>query len=136
MARNAHIRPSHIEAIQNLIRVWDQGSLTWDALCEAAEPILGYKPSRSGLSSHDALLKAFQAKKKGLKVSPPENRPMPGSLAAAAHRLAAQSAEIAELKQTIIELKEQFERWQYNATLRRMTLAQLNEPLPHIDRRL
>ena len=135
MARNAHIKPTHVDAILAVIRAWDDGSISWNAVCKAAEPILGYEPTRSGLSSHDALLKAFQARKKGLKVAPPEKTPMPGSLAAAAHRIAAKDAEIAEMRLTITAFKEQFERWQYNATLRRMTLAQLNEPLPNIDRK-
>ena len=134
MARNAHIRADHIAAIQNLIRAWDEEKISWEAVCRAAEPILGYVPSRSGLSTHVGLLEAFQARKLGLKVRPPEGRPMPGSLASAARQLAAKNAEIAELKRTVSKLEEQFERWQYNARLRRVTLEQLDEPLPHIDR--
>ncbi|RTL33431.1 MAG: hypothetical protein EKK53_28225 [Burkholderiales bacterium] len=134
MARNAHIQPAHVEAIQRLIRSWGEEKISWDAVCKAAGPILGYKPSRSGLSSHDALLKAFQAQKKGLRVRPPAHRALPGSLASAAQRLAAKDAEIAELRHTISKFEEQFERWQYNARLRRVTLAQLDEPMPHIDR--
>lgn len=59
---------------------------------------------------------------------------MPGSLASAARQLAAKNAEIAELNRTVSKLEEKFERWQYNARLRRVTLEQLDEPLPHIDR--
>lgn len=136
MARNAHIRADHIAAIQKLIRAWDEEKITWEAVCRAAESILGYVPSRSGLSTHARLLETFQARKLGLKVSPPESLPMPGSLASAARQLAAKNAEIAELNRTISKLEEQFERWQYNARLRRVTLEQLDEPLPHIDRTL
>ena len=134
MARNAHIKPAHITAIQQLIRAWGDEKLSWDAVCEAAEPILGYKPSRSGLSSHTGLLEAFQARKQGLKARPPSARPLPSSLASAARQLAAKDAEIAELRRTITKFEEKFERWQYNARLRRVTLEQLDEPLPHIDR--
>jgi hypothetical protein len=134
MARNAHIRQEHVEAIKNIIFTWDKEKMDWNAVCAAAEPILGYRPSRSGLSSHDELLKSFQSRKLGLKARPPQNRPLPGSLAAAAHQLAAKDAEINALKKTINGLMEQFERWEYNAYLRRVTLEQLNEPLPHIDR--
>lgn len=133
MARNAHIKPAHITAIQQVIRSWGEEKLSWEAVCEAAEPILGYKPSRSGLSSHAGLLEAFQARKQGLKLRPTP-RPLPGSLASAARQLAAKDAEIVELRRTITKFEEQFERWQYNARLRRVTLEQLDEPLPHIDR--
>lgn len=134
MARNAHIKPAHITAIQHLIRSWGEEKLSWEAVCEAAEPILNYKPSRSGLSSHAGVLEAFQARKQGLRSQPTKTRPLPGSLASAARQLAAKDAEIAELRRTIIKFEERFERWQYNARLRRVTLEQLDEPLPHIDR--
>jgi hypothetical protein len=134
MARNAHIKPAHVTAIQQLIRAWGEEKLSWEAVCEAAKPILGYKPSRSGLSSHADLLNAFQARKQGLKVQPAPTRPLPSSLAAAARQLAAKDAEIAELNRKLAAFKQKFERWQYNARLRRVTLEQLDEPLPVIDR--
>ena len=134
MARNSHIRPDHVAGILNIIRAWDDEKLTWEAVCAASEPVLGYVPSRSGLSAHPSLLEAFQARKQGLKSSPPASRPMPSSLASAARQLASKNAEIAELRRTIGKLEETFERWQYNARLRRVTLEQLDEPLPHIDR--
>jgi hypothetical protein len=134
MARNAHIKPAHVTGIQLLIRSWGEEKLSWEAVCEAAEPILGYKPSRSGLSSHAGLLEAFQARKQGLQSRPTTTRPLPGSLASAARQLAAKDAEIVELQRTITKFEEQFERWQYNARLGRVTLEQLDEPLPRIDR--
>lgn len=134
MARNAHIKPEHIAAIQLIIRSWDKEKISWEAVCEAAQSTLGYKPSRSGLSSHAGLLDAFQARKKGLKLRPATARPLPSSLAAAANQLATKNSEIAELRRTIARFEERFERWQYNARLHRVTLEQLDEPLPHIDR--
>lgn len=134
MARNAHIKPEHITAIQILIRSWEDEKISWETVCEASKPILGYRPSRSGLSSHAGLLEAFQVHKKGLKSRPPSTRPRPSSLASAAHQIAVKNAEIAELRQTISRFEERFERWQYNARLRRVTLEQLDEPLPHIDK--
>ena len=134
MSRKPHIKDVHIAAIQSLIRSWNDEKITWESVCAAAEPVLGYKPSRSGLNSHPRLIEAFQARKAGLKVRPPENRSMPGSLASAARQLATKDAEIAELTSTINKLEEQFERWQYNARLRRVTLEHLDEPLPHLER--
>lgn len=131
MARNAHIRPCHVEAIEKLIHVWDRETLTWDALCDASMPILGYRPSRSGLSAH--VLKAFQARKKGLKVRAPENRPMPGSLAAAARAIALRDAEIATLKRQNTELTNKFRRWLYNAHRYGVTPDKLDQPLAEMD---
>ena len=135
MARNAHIRPDHIEAIVNVIHAWDRDKLTWADLCAACGPILGYCPSRSGLSSHGQIAKAFQARKAGLRLQPAEKLPMPGSLAAARRQLGSRDAEIAALKRERDELLERFSRWQYNAWLRRITVEMLDEALPAISRK-
>lgn len=134
MSRNPNIKAEHIAAILNLIRSWTDEKITWTAVCEAAKPVLGFEPSRSGLNSHPRLLEAFQARKAGLKVRPPEKGSMPGSLASAGRQIATKDAEIAELNSAINKLEERLVRWQYNALLRRVTPEQLDEPLPRIDR--
>lgn len=133
MARNKHIRQADIDAIVAVIRGWDEEVISWNALCERSEPVLGYLPSRSGLSAHKDIQYAFQARKAGLKVTPPPKTALPSSLAAAAMRLAAKDVEIAELKRKNSLLQEQFTVWLYNAR-GKMTIEQLNEPLPVIDR--
>jgi hypothetical protein len=133
MAKNTYIRQEHIEAICRLIHGWDKPKINWEAVCAEATNVLGYQPSRSGLSSHDAIVKAFQARKLGLKVRPPDDVPKPSSLAQAAHVIAARDAEIAALKLENDELHEKFARWQYNAHLHRVTIDMLEEPLPEPD---
>ncbi|MEO8023565.1 hypothetical protein [Polaromonas sp.] len=133
MSRNKHIRPDDVDAIVNIIRGWSEEKISWNLVCEQSKLILGYRPGRQGLSAHKAILMAFQARKTGLKQGPPPNVALPSSLAAAAHRLNAKDAEIRELKTRLAQLNQQFVVWLYN-TRGRLTMEQLNRPLPLIDR--
>ncbi|WP_249605167.1 hypothetical protein [Chromobacterium sp. IRSSSOUMB001] len=135
MARNRHIRPDQVEAILNAIHTWDSGSITWDGVCKVAKPILGYHPSRSGLSAHADIQAAFSARKKNLAQRPAGKVPSPGSLADAARMIAARDAEISALKQLVTEYREKFDRWRYNAMLANVTIERLDAPLPPIERR-
>jgi hypothetical protein len=133
MARNKHIRPNDVQAMVNIIRGWSEEKISWESVCEQSAAILGYRPGRQGLSAHSAIQEAFQARKAGLKVAPPPKAALPSSLAAAAHRLAAKDAEIQELKWRLNQLNQQFAVWLYNSR-GKLTLDQLNQPLPEIDR--
>lgn len=135
MARNKHIKPDQVESIVNAIHTWDQGSINWDSVCQIAKPILGYVPSRSGLSSHTDIQAAFSSRKKNLAQRPATKMPLPGSLADASRMLAARDAEILALKQLVNEYREKFDRWRYNAMLINVTIDRLDAPLPQIERR-
>ncbi len=135
MARNKHIRPADVQGIVSIIRNWSDEKMTWDAVCDESELILGYRPGRQGLSAHAAVQEAFSARKSGLKGDPPPRTALPSSLAAAAHRLASKDAEIREVKLLNEKLNEQFAIWLYSATVvGKLTLDQLNLPPPVIDR--
>jgi hypothetical protein len=133
VAKNAYIRPQHVEAICHLIYGWGKPNIDWEAVCDAAQSVLGYRPSRSGLSSKAAIQRAFRARKQGLKIKPPLDTPKPNSLVQAAHVIAARNVEIAALKLTNRKLLEQFARWEYNAYLHRVTIEMLDVPLPVPD---
>lgn len=133
MARNKHIRQADVRAIVAVIHGWNEEVISWRLLCEQSEPVLGYLPSRSGLSAHKDIQKAFQARKAGLKDTPPPKIALPSSLAAAAMRLAAKDAKITELERENALLNQQLTVWLYNARTK-MTVEQLNKPLPAIDR--
>lgn len=135
MARNSHIKPEQVEAIVNAIHTWDRGAIGWEAVCKVAKPILGYLPSRSGLSSHADIQAAFTARKKNLSQRPAGKMPSPGSLADASRMLAARDAEISSLKLLVSEYREKFDRWRYNAMLVNVTIDRLDAPLPHIERK-
>jgi hypothetical protein len=133
MAKNSYIRAEHIEAICQLIHGWDEPKIDWESVCDAAKCVLGYRPSRSGLSSKVRIQQAFRARKQGLRIKPPDDTPKPNSLAQAAHVIAARDTEIAALDLTNRNLVEQFARWQYNAYLHRVTIEMLDVPLPVTD---
>ncbi len=135
MARNKHIQPEQVDAIVNAIHTWDGVKLTWDDICSIAKPVLGYTPSRSGLSAHEQIQAAFSARKKNMREKPPGRVPSPGSLANASRVIAARDNEVITLKQQITAYREKFDRWRYNAMLLNITIEKLDKPLPSISRK-
>lgn len=135
MSRNPHIRPEHVELIVNAIRTWTGDSITWDNVRDLAKPILGRRPSRSGVSAHASIKLAYDAKSDGLEVQPGERIPAPSSLATAGRLLAVRDAEIAELKQQVDAFREKFDRWRYNASLMNIKIDKLDAALPKISRK-
>ncbi len=134
MAGNKHIKPSEVQAIVTVIRGWSKEKFSWAEVCEACTPILGYKPSRQGLFGHQAIADAFDARKKRRRIAPSDTTPKPSSLAVAAKRIEQIKAENSELIAQNDRFRELFHVWQYNAYKRGVTEAELNKPLPTIDR--
>ena len=128
-----HLNRQDIEAIVNLIRGWNEPKITWAAICDEVEPLVGKRPTRQSLSAHEAITAAYQAKKDTLKRKLPA-KPRPASLNAAASRIANLEAELAELKEQNRMYKQMFVLWQYNAYKHGMTESKLNAPMPKIDR--
>lgn len=98
MALAKHLDNRDINAIVNLIRGWKEPKLSWSAICEAAEPLVGKLPSRQSLNAHEAIVTAYQTKKEALKGRGPKN-PRPASLNIAAARIVNLESEIEELKE-------------------------------------
>ncbi len=128
-----HLNTRDVEAIVSLIHGWSESKLTWDAICEAAEPLVGKKPTRQSLNAHKAIATAYKVTKKGLKDSGPKN-PRPSSLKSAADRIAKLERERDQIKEENRMYKQQFVVWQYNAYKHGLKECQLNAPLPQIDR--
>ena len=128
-----HLNRQDIEAIVNLIRGWNEPKITWAAICDEVEPLVGKRPTRQSLSAHEAITAAYQAKKDTLKGKLPA-KPRPASLNAAASRIANLEAELAELKEQNRQYKQMFVLWQYNAYKLGMTEENLNAAMPKIDR--
>lgn len=128
-----HLNRQDIEAIVNLIRGWDEPKITWAAICDELEPLVGKRPTRQSLSAHEAITDAYQSKKDSIKGKAPV-KPRPASLNAAASRIANLEAEVAELKEQNRKYKQMFVVWQYNAYKRGMTDESLNAAMPKIDR--
>lgn len=128
-----HLNRQDIEAIVNLIRGWNEPKITWAAICDEVEPLVGKRPTRQSLSAHEAITDAYQSKKDSIKGKAPV-KPRPASLNAAASRIANLEAEVAELKEQNRKYKQMFVVWQYNAYKRGMTDESLNAAMPKIDR--
>lgn len=128
-----HLDNRDINAIVNLIRGWQEPKLSWSAICEAAEPLVGKLPSRQSLNAHEAIVTAYQTKKEALKGRGPKN-PRPASLNIAAARIVKLENEIEELKEENRMYKQQFVIWQYNAYKHGIKEHQLNAQLTKIDR--
>lgn len=128
-----HLDKRDIKAIVSLIRGWHEHKLTWPAIIDAAEPLVGKRPTRQSLSANEAIAQAYRVKKSILKGKAPA-KPRPASLKAAAARIANLEAELAELKEENRQFKQKFTIWQYNAYKHGMKENQLNQAMPQIDR--
>ena len=130
MAR--HLTRRDIEVLVNIIDVWE-GKLSWDALCDAAEPLIGGRPTRQTLSSHDQVKTAFSHKKEQQKTGFVAGK-RPASLSIAEQRIKRLENENDRLRAESSRLLEQFIRWQYNAYKHGLSKDKLDAPLPNIER--
>lgn len=128
-----HLNSRDVGAIVNLIHDWSGAKLTWDAICEAAEPLVGKKPTRQSLAAHEAIATAYKVTKKGIRETGPKN-PRPSSIEVGAARIAKLERERDQLKEENRAYKQMFKLWQYNAYKYGLKEHQLNEPRPTIDR--
>ena len=128
-----HFDRRDIQAIVNLIRGWQEEKLTWSAICDASEPLVGKRPTRQSLNTHEAIMTAYQVKKDTLRGRGPI-KSRPASMSIAAARIAKLESENDELKEVNRRYKQQFVIWQYNAYKYGVKEFQLNEALPKIDR--
>jgi hypothetical protein len=128
-----HLTKHDIQAILNIILGFNEEKLTWEYVCDAAEKVVGKKPTRQSLYSNKAIREAYVARKKGLKVKEP-TKPKPSSLKIAADRISRLENEVEILKRKNDALLEQFVIWQYNVYKHGLKDHQLNQPLPRIDR--
>ncbi|WP_040267272.1 hypothetical protein [Pseudomonas rhodesiae] len=127
-----HLTSKDIKIVVNLIDAWE-GKLGWDALCDAAAPLIGGRTTRQTLSSHDHVKAAFghkkQEQKKGFVASK-----RPASLSIAEQRIRRLESENARLKAENGHLLERFLKWQYNAYKHGVRKENLDAPLPAIER--
>jgi hypothetical protein len=128
-----HLTDGDVKNIANLIRDWSDGKLTWNNLRKKCQEVFGVGATRQTLFAHKRIRDAFATRKKHIKRGGIRT-PVPSSLSFAARRIAIQEALIEELKEKNDRLLEQFVRWQYNAYKYGVSIEELNEGLPRIDR--
>jgi hypothetical protein len=133
-----HLTDQLIGKIVELLDHWE-GPLSWPLLCEAVEKTFGQKYSRQTLSKYLLISDAFSVRKQAMR----ENKgidPIYQSkqMQDAAKTIEEQKRKIERLEKQINSLLEKFLRWSYNATHATrfpLTEADLDRPLPPIDRR-
>lgn len=127
-----HLTQKDISIIINLIDS-AQDRLTWDGLCDSAEPLIGTRPTRQTLNAHERVKTAFLLKKEQLKAGFQVSK-RPPSLAIAEQRITRLESENDRPKRENERLLQRFATWQYNAYTHGMTPAKLDAPLPVFDR--
>lgn len=128
-----HLSKRNIETIVNHILGWGDEKLTWEAVVEEIEPLIGFKTTRQTLYKKKDIRVAFKSRKSGIRQKG-TGKPKPSNLNVAADRIARLKSENKMLSLKNAELLEQFVRWQYNAYKYGLTEKKLNEPMPEIDR--
>ena len=133
--RSRNLSPEDVEQIVGLLDGWG-GSLTWKGLIESVERRLYFRYTRQALHAHQRIQDAFKlckerlargTRKRGEKHVSQEMRLL-------LERLARRDAEVERLKAENLRLMEQFVIWLYNAQIRGVGQAELNRPLPRVDR--
>ncbi|MCR4537210.1 hypothetical protein NUV89_02235 [Pseudomonas sp. 18.1.10] len=127
-----HLSPKDLDMIVGLIDGWE-GKLAWEALCDAIEPLLGSRPTRQTLNSHEKIKSAFTHQKARLKSGFVSTK-RPASLSIAEQRIRRLEAENHRLERENERLLERFMRWQYNAHKFNVSADKLDAPLPFVDR--
>ncbi|WP_322615037.1 hypothetical protein [Pseudomonas sp. BIC9C] len=127
-----HLSPKDLDMIVGLVDGWE-GKLSWEALCDAIEPLIGSRPTRQTLNSHEKIKSAFTHKKARLKSGFVSTK-RPASLSIAEQRIRRLEAENHRLERENERLLERFMRWQYNAHKFNVSADKLDAPLPFVDR--
>ncbi|MDC6491357.1 hypothetical protein EIG75_12595 [Pseudomonas syringae] len=127
-----HLSPKDLDLIVSLIDGWE-GKFAWEALCDAIEPLIGTRPTRQTLNSHEKIKSAFTHHKGRLKSGFVSTK-RPASLSIAEQRIRRLEAENNRLERENARLLERFMRWQYNAHKFNVSEDKLDAPLPFVDR--
>ena len=127
-----HLSARDIDLVVGLIDVWE-GKLSWDALGDAVEPLIGTRPARQTLALQEKIRSAFDHQKERLKSGYVKLKP-PASLRIAEQRIRRLEAENNRLEHENARLLERFMRWQYNAHKFNVSAEKLDAPLPFVDR--
>ena len=127
-----YLSPKDLDMIVGLIDGWE-GKLAWEALCDAIEPLIGSRPTRQTLNSHEKIKSAFTHQKARLKSGFVSTK-RPASLSIAEQRIRRLEAENHRLERENERLLERFMRWQYNAHKFNVSADKLDAPLPFVDR--
>jgi hypothetical protein len=127
-----HLTSSDVEAVVGIIDAWRGETLTWEAICEAAEGPVGKRPSRQSLFHNERVKAAYTARKNRLREAPRD--PLPANLKMASQRIRRLEAENASLKESYAAVLALNKQLSYNGYKYGLSKQQMTAPLPKIDR--
>lgn len=127
-----------LKRIAEMIREWPiKDKLTWEAICDASEVIVSYRPTRQALANKPLLVNAYKTRKAEIKAKQDalSGVARPKSIPAAMEQILKLRQENERLKKELGLMAETAQRFIHNASLHGLTRAQLMKPLPDIDRK-
>lgn len=131
--RRVPIKGIHIEAISSAIEA-SETAPSWQDVVAMGERAFGHRWTRQALERHDTIKKAYLAKQLTPETTLSES-PKDPAVDLLEQRIASQAAELKRLRATINELNDLFVRYQYNAHARGISPAELEAPLPTVEKR-
>lgn len=130
MPSNPKITSQQEATIIEVINRWPRNrTLSWEALCNAVEAVIGYIPTRQALAKRVELSAAFNARKDWLASNKAVVNPLPNSRQVAGKRIAELEYKLEQLQIRITRLLELNDRYLINARHYGMTDGQLNARL-------
>lgn len=118
-----------------IIDGWESGGrLVWERLADRVGELLGHRWTRQALERCPAIKQAYLASVDRSRTGKPRRSADPADVVAKRQADAAK-AEIADLKRKLVAYEELFVRHHHNAQARGISAAELDAPMPRIDRR-
>ena len=133
--RSKNLTHEDVELIVGVLDGW-RDALTWNLLIDSVERRLFFRYTRQTLHAHQRIKDAFKLSKERLARAPrsPGQKHISPEMLIFIDRLARRDAEVTRLKAENQQLMEQFVVWLYNAQTKAISLAELEKPLPRVDR--
>lgn len=133
--RAKNLSDEMIAEIVEVIDGWNSEKLTWGILIEVLRTTGLPEYTRQALDRHPRIKLAYHSRKEMLRekrfngsVQPSAKVPLDDS------RVEILEATVNRLKKENNHLLELFMRWLYNATSAGLSTADLDKPMPHVDR--
>lgn len=127
-----HLTSADISKVVGLIQSWPEGRITWPLLVEYVALYVGHRWTRQALERHEAIKSAYLSVRDG-RTSTTSRTQDPAEVVRQ-RRTETLQRKVEQLKQQLATYEERFVRYEYNAHVRGVSPAELDRPLPEIDR--
>jgi len=122
-----------VKRIEDLIKDWSGGKLTWENLVLACKNELGIETTRKTLLTRDSIKILMNLRKAELKA-PSQFPRQYTDLDRANERIIRLTERVSELEKANEFMLEQFSRWAYNCHSHGINESILNQPIPKANR--